>query len=231
MTDVTEVSNAIGEMSKTFEEFKSTNDERLERLEKGRGETSELTEKLEKIETDLNKLEDINQEIAKANEVQKGVADKVDQLETVLSRPSSGYDTKSADTVLKSFEKWCRKGKDALDGAELKVLTVGNPETGGYLAPPEYVREIIKAVTEMSPIRSIARVRQTTQRSVQVPRRSAQFAAVWVAETATRSETTGLTYALEEIATHEASALVDISHADLEDTVFDMEAELTSEFA
>ena len=231
MTDVTEVSNAIGEMSKTFEEFKSTNDERLERLEKGRGETSELTEKLEKIETDLNKLEDINQEITKANEVQKGVADKVDQLETVLSRPSSGYDTKSADTVLKSFEKWCRKGKDALDGAELKVLTVGNPETGGYLAPPEYVREIIKAVTEMSPIRSIARVRQTTQRSVQVPRRSAQFAAVWVAETATRSETTGLTYALEEIATHEASALVDISHADLEDTVFDMEAELTSEFA
>ena len=231
MSEVTEVLKATDQMQKAFEEFKKANDQRLDQLEKGHGDLSESKEKIERIEADLDKLEDVNQQITKSNEIQKGVAEKVDQLETVLSRPNSGYDSKSADTLLKSFETWCRKGDKALDPEEVKALTVGNPETGGYLAPPEYVREILKAVTEISPIRSIARVRATTQRSVQHPRRSGQFSAAWVAETATRSETTGLTYALEEIPTHEASALVDISQHDLEDTVFDMEAELTAEFA
>ena len=114
---------------------------------------------------------------------------------------------------------------------EQKALTVSNDSTGGFLAPPEYVREIIKTVTEISPIRSIARVRTTAQRSVQIPRRTGQFAAQWVSEIATRSETTGYTVGLEDIPAHEYYARVDISEQDLEDTVFDLEAEMQSEFA
>ena len=53
---------------------------------------------------------------------------------------------------------------------ELKVLTASNDNTAGYLAPPEYVQELIKGITEISPIRSIARVRSTTNRSVQIPK-------------------------------------------------------------
>jgi HK97 family phage major capsid protein len=125
----------------------------------------------------------------------------------------------------------CRKGFDALDNAEKKALTVSNDSTGGYLAPPEYVRELLKTVTEISPIRSIARVRSTGQRSVQVPKRTSTFAAQWVAESGTRSETTGYNVGLEEIPAHEYYAMVDISEQDLEDSVFDLEAEMQSEFA
>ena len=56
-----------------------------------------------------------------------------------------------------------------------------------------------------------------------------QFAAVWVAEQGTRSETTGLAYGLHEIPTHELYALVDISQQMLEDTAFDMEEEIRME--
>tara|TARA_A100001201_G_C4072259_1_gene196205 strand:- start:504 stop:1382 length:879 start_codon:yes stop_codon:yes gene_type:complete len=114
---------------------------------------------------------------------------------------------------------------------EKKVLTVSNDTGGGYLAPPEYVREIIKKVTELSPVRAAARVRSTTQRSIQMPSRTGTFSAQWVSEVGTRSESTGLTYGMEEIAAHELYALVDISEQDVEDPVFDMESELSSEFA
>ena len=132
---------------------------------------------------------------------------------------------------MSAFDQYCRKGIEGLEPDEKKALTVSNDSTGGFLAPPEYVRELIKTITEISPIRSIARIRQTAQRSIQVPKRTGQFAAAWVAESGTRSETTGYTVGLEEIPAHEYYALIDISEQDLEDTVFDLEAEMQAEFA
>ena len=155
----------------------------------------------------------------------------MEKLETVLSRPNSGFESKQVDELTKAFDLYCRKGAEALTPDEKKALTVSNDSTGGYLAPPEYVRELIKDVTEISPIRSIAKVRSTGQRSIQIPKRTGQFAAEWVAESGTRSETTGYQVGLEEIPAHEHYALVDISEQDLEDTVFDLEAEMQSEFS
>ena len=88
------------------------------------------------------------------------------------------------------------------------------------------MRELIKGIVEISPIRSIARVRSTTNRSVQIPKRTATFSATFVAEQGTRSETTGYAVGLEEIPTHELYALVDISEQELEDSVFNLEQEM-----
>ena len=52
-----------------------------------------------------------------------------------------------------------------------------------------------------------------------------------MSESGTRSETTGYQVGLEELPAHEYYALVDISEQDLEDTVFNLEAEMQSEFA
>ena len=52
-----------------------------------------------------------------------------------------------------------------------------------------------------------------------------------MAESGTRAETTGYNVGLEEIPAHEQYALVDISEQDLEDSVFDLEAEMQSEFS
>jgi HK97 family phage major capsid protein len=90
---------------------------------------------------------------------------------------------------------------------------------------------MIKDITEISPIRSIARVRNTSSKSVQFPKKVGTFAAQWVGETGTRSETTGYQVGLEEIPAHEHYAEVHISEANLEDSVFNLEAEMQSEFA
>ena len=226
-----DIKNAVSEIGHAFEEFKKANDEKLEALEKGQNVDTLVDSKLEAIEEKLNGLEDINQEITQAKQAQEGIKEQVENLETVMRRPNSGLEAKQIDEGLEAFEAYCRKGLEGLDDAEKKALTVSNDNTGGYLAPPEYVRELLKTVTEISPVRSIARVRSTGQRSIQVPKRDGQFSAAWVAESGTRAETTGYTVGLEELPAHELYALVDISEQNLEDTVFDLESEMQSEFA
>tara|TARA_Y100001937_G_scaffold51512_1_gene71490 strand:+ start:230 stop:1444 length:1215 start_codon:yes stop_codon:yes gene_type:complete len=225
-----EIKSAIQNLGETFEQFKSTYDEKLEQVAKNEADPL-LDEKLAKIEAKMDSLEDVNQAITKQQAAQENLKEQMEQIHTVVTRPNSGFESKQVDETLKAFDQYCRKGLDGLEPDEKKALTVSNDSTGGFLAPPEYVRELIKTITEISPIRSIARIRQTAQRSIQVPKRTGVFSAAWVAESGTRSETTGYTVGLEEIPAHEYYALIDISEQDLEDTVFDLEAEMQQEFA
>ena len=225
-----DIKNAIQDLGQTFNEFKKVNDERLEQIEKGES-SAYNEEKLAKIEAKLDSYEEMNQKLTIAEQNAEQIKQQVSKIETMVTRPDSGFESKQVDEYLNAFDKYCRKGVDGLDSMEKKALTVSNDTTGGYLAPPEYVRELLKTITEISPIRSIARVRTTGQRSIQIPKRDGQFAAQWVSESGTRSETTGYTVGLEELPAHEMYALVDISEQDLEDTVFDLEAEMQSEFA
>lgn len=225
-----DIKNAIQEMGKTFEEFKKVNDQRIESIEKGEG-TAYVDEKLANLEAKMDSYEDINQKLTTAEANAENIKSQIEKLETVIKRPNSGFDTKQVDEYMNAFDTYCRKGIEGLAADERKALTVSNDSTGGYLAPPEYVRELIKDVTEISPIRSIARIRSTGARSIQVPKRTGTFAAQWVSESGTRSETTGYNVGLEELPAHEQYALVDISEQDLEDSVFDLEAEMQSEFA
>ena len=225
-----DIKNAIQDLGQTFNEFKKVNDERLEQIEKGES-SAYNEEKLSKIEAKLDSYEEMNQKLTIAEQNAEQIKEQVSKIETMVTRPDSGFESKQVDEYLNAFDKYCRKGVEGLDSMEKKALTVSNDTTGGYLAPPEYVRELLKTITEISPIRSIARVRSTGARSIQIPKRDGQFAAQWVSESGTRSETTGYTVGLEELPAHEMYALVDISEQDLEDTVFDLEAEMQSEFA
>ena len=225
-----DIKNAIQDLGQTFNEFKKVNDERLEQIEKGES-SAYNEEKLAKLEAKLDSFEEVNQKLTLAEQNAEQIKEQVSKIETMVTRPDSGFESKQVDEYLNAFDRYCRKGLDGLQPDEKKALTVSNDSTGGYLAPPEYVRELLKTITEISPIRSIARVRSTGARSIQIPKRDGQFSAQWVSESGTRSETTGYSVGLEELPAHEMYALVDISEQDLEDTVFDLEAEMQSEFA
>jgi len=225
-----DIKNAISDLGSTFEEFKKVNDSRLEMIEKGES-TAYVDEKLAKMEAKMDSYEDINQKLTTAELNADNIKSQIEKLETIVTRPNSGFESKQVDEYMGAFDSYCRKGIEGLDVAEKKALTVSNDSTGGYLAPPEYVKELIKDITEISPIRSIARIRSTGSRSIQIPKRTGTFAAQWVAESGTRSETTGYQVGLEELPAHEQYALVDISEQDLEDSVFNLEAEMQSEFS
>ena len=228
--DNQEVKSAVETLGKTFESFKEVNDKRLNEIE-AKGKADPVTEdKLSKIEKDLDKFADMEKSIKAQADIAKQSQEQMSRLETIVSRPDFGKGSPVESIQKKVFDKWLRQGKDSLSPDEVKVLTVSNDNTAGYLAPPEYVRELIKGIIEYSPIRSIARIRRTTHRSIQMPKRTGTFAAQWVAESGTRSETTGYAVGLEEIPAHELYALVDISEQEVEDSVFNLEAEMNGEF-
>ena len=183
--------------------------------ENGKGRKSD-PHSLTRINKDLDRLEG-----------------KFKRLETAMlrgPRASLGGDAAVASPERKAFAKFLRQGEAFLAPPEVKVLTLGDDTQAGYSAPAEYLRELIKGVSEVSPMRTVCRLLETSQRSLEIPKRTGQFNAAWVGETESRSETTGLTFGLEEIPTHELTAEVYMSLQMLEDAAFDMEAELIMEF-
>lgn len=243
---------AVGEVMRAFEEFKSTNDKRLGEIEKKGTASAETEAKLARIETDIAKFEDLNQRITAADQEAKAAKEeaaelkgKIDGLSTAMRRTGSNDPAERAHEVKAARNLWARgviastmpgmqptaeQIKAIADvEAEYKALSVGNDTTGGYLAPAEYVREIIKGVTEISAPRQLVRVRSIGGKSIMLPKRTGQFAAQRVAEQGTRSETDGLRYGMVEIVAPEMFALIDISQQNLEDSAFDLEAELAME--
>lgn len=223
-----EIKVVLDELGSKFEEFKSENKTRLDEIEKKGHADPILQEKVDKMSDDIAKLAEVKQahEIQQKN-LEEATA-KIESLETILARPNASKSV-DADIQVKAFGKWLRKGE--VDEMEKKALYESDDTLGGFYAPTEYVADLIKSVTEISPIRSIARVRSTDKRGIEVPKRTGQFSASWVSETGTRSETTGYTTGLQQIDAHELYALVDISQAMLEDSAFDLESEMGSEFA
>ena len=207
--DIREVKDAVEDLGKTWVAFQDKNNRRA-----GRNETA-----LDKMNARMNELETA---IRRANRTPAGTAETRD-----FGPEAKAY----FDYLRHGTRDEPNPGQDALTREEMKALTVGTDPTAGYLAPVEYAREIIKGEVEFSPLRRIARVRPTSRRALQIPKRTGTFGAVWTAESGTRSETTGLSYGLEEFPTHEMYALVDVSEQMMEDSEFNLEDELQLEFS
>lgn len=156
---------------------------------------------------------------------------RLDELETKMNRPpieTPGAGNKEEESAEnKALDMWMRKG--VVGPEEEKVLRISDDTGAGYLASPEISNELLKTLIEFSNIRSIARVRPTSNVEIWVRKRTGTFAARHVGETETKTETEGLGYGMEKIPNHELYADVIISNQELEDSDFNLEAEISLE--
>ena len=256
IAEVKQLDEKIGGIGNMVREYRAAVDKEAEEI-KALGEaTAETKETLAKFEVSFKRLDDLNERLTAAEKRQEQAAEEakeaegkhqeqLDRIEIALKRAPRGNGQDRAE-YKRRVNHWCRAVVDAHirgepnltqdqrkaledTAAEWKALAVSNDTQAGYLAPVEFVQEIIKGETEISAMRPLIRVRQTSQKSLQVPKRTGQFGAIWVAEQGERSETQGLTYGLEEISTHELYALIDVTEQMLEDNFFDMQSELRTE--
>ena len=191
--------------------------------------TTALREYVGRLEAEQKKL---GVELPETKSALDKINERLDQVEVKLNAPPKP-ETKDGDprsAEVKAFESFLRHPEHMTE-AERKVLSVGVDTGAGYLAPREYVEQINKTLTEYSPIRQYASVRQTMRKAIEVPRRTAQHSASWVAELGTKSETTGLAYGLDVISTHECYADLRVTNEMLEDSAFNMQSELSMEAA
>jgi HK97 family phage major capsid protein len=217
-------------------------------------EIKELHETMLKAIADLHKAVDTKAEAGRAEQKQlidrinAEVNAKVDAIEVKLKRtaftPASNLPEEKAMNVKKAAKLFIKKvagirlsdeeGKFLIEQSDYtpeqqKALSLGDDTAAGYLAPKEYVNQIIKASIPFSPIRQLATVRQTANKAIMIPRRTTPLAASWVGQGATGSEDTALKYGLEEITTHKLFAYKTIEIEMLQDSAFDLEAEFNME--
>jgi HK97 family phage major capsid protein len=217
-----ELGSAFEDFMTSFEAFKEANDERLAEIETRMGADVVTSEKVERIGKTLDE--------------QKRV---IDRLVLKRARPPLARDGENAAAQLEqkeAFEAYMRTGDDrALKALEAKAMSYGSGQDGGYLVPNETEREIGRRLALISPIRSIASVRQVSSAVLKKPFAISGPAVGWVGETASRPQTNSPTLDELQFPTAELYAMPAATPSLLEDSVVDLDqwiaAEIETAFA
>ena len=181
---------------------------------------------------DLETTDDAVLELKAANDNIAQLTARLDKIEAKANRPLvAANDNGDGPTeATKAFSTFLRYGTERMNVEDVKALTVANDTNGGFLAPEEFGSELIKLLTEYSPIRQYAHVINISAPEIKLPRRVTGTSATWVAEiddrTASAPTFEQLTFTPFELAT-----FTDISRQLLEDNAYNLEGELLADFA
>jgi HK97 family phage major capsid protein len=208
-----EIKQAFEEFLSGFAAFKQANDERLAGLERRSGDVLN-EERVARIDTALTETKQ-----------------KIDQLMLAGARPVLGGERKAFDPALSErkarFDRYVRKG-DGLD-IEVKAMSEGSNADGGYTVPLEIERTIDRVLSQASPIRAIAGVRQIGGGTYRKPITTAGAASGWVGETGSISQTGTPTLAALDFPAMELYAMPAATQALLDDSQVDIEQWLADE--
>ncbi|MGB6119245.1 MAG: phage major capsid protein [Mesorhizobium sp.] len=209
-----ELSDAFGEFMNSFEAFREANDQRLGQIERRCSEDVVTAEKVDRI--------------SRALDEQKRT---MDQLVLKRVRPALGRDVTVGDIEHKeAFEAYVRRGDErAMQSFDQKAMSIGSGPDGGYLVPAETETAIGRRLSALSPIRSIASVRQVSASVLKKPFQRSGPASGWVAETAARTQTSSPILDELQFATMELYAMPAATATLLEDAVVDLDEWVASE--
>ena len=226
------VSEGVDSFMSAWSEFKSANDERIRELET-RGASDPLHDaKLSAINAHLNRFEQRPAPSVRA----------VQAVETKMARlvRRAGQKPVDPDDWLRGLarraagQKSSAMEQKAWTTAELqaKALQEAVSIQGGYLAPIELSGEILKRQTEISPVRSLARGRQTGMRELQQPKRTSAPVAAWTAlEGASKTPDTNIAWGRQAITPHEMFVVISVANDSLEDPIYDLAIEIQEDAA
>ena len=208
-TDPADINQAFDGFLRGFEAYKEENDRRLADIER-RGSADPLTnEKLARLDRALDELSH------KALRPQLG---------------NAGASSASSLQVKAAFESFVRRGETSrAAGIEGKALSVGTAADGGYLVPAETETAVNRALKAISPIRSIAAVRQVSGNVYKKPFATSGVGTGWVGETAARPQTTTPTLAELAFPTMELYAMPAATQALLEDAAVNIDQWIAEE--
>jgi HK97 family phage major capsid protein len=198
-----------------FEEYKHHNDQRIADIER-RGSADVLTEeKMARIDRSLDEQKQA-----------------LDRLMVKQARPSLGGGAGGRETsaIRQAFDAYVRRGDEAaLRQGELKAMSAGSDADGGYLVPDELDTEIGRRLSELSPVRSIATVRQVSGAVLKKPFALDGMATGWVGETDARPQTTTPQLAELQFPTMELYAMPAATASLIEDSALDIESWIAAE--
>jgi HK97 family phage major capsid protein len=204
------------DMMRLFEEFKQTNDQRLTANGKGRPDVL------------------LEEKVARLNDVVDAHQRRFEEITLKSARPPLGFarevSTHEAREHKAAFESYVRSGESAsLRVLETKAMSVGSNADGGYTVPVEIETMIGERLTAISPIRSIAGVREISGNVYKKPFMTAGPAVGWVGETDARTQTTSPTLDSLSFPAMELYAMPAATQTLLEDSAVNIDQWLAGE--
>lgn len=194
---------------------------------------SDQKAKYEALQNSLNEYEEKNQiltkSLAEARKSQEELEEKYKAIESKLCQPNFGGQ-EGAKVEIKAFENFISKGFNGVDEVEKKYLRTDSFAEGGALLPQDLDAEIIKKITELSPVRSLAKVKQMGYKTKELPVRSTVVDAYWESE-GESSVASNSTYGSEFIVAHKIMAKSIITREQLEDSGVNMAQEISNDVA
>ena len=215
-----DVRRDLDDMRAAFEAFGEANDARLGEVE-SRGVGDPITEdKLARLSAQMDRHQKRLDSLA----LKSSRPDRASEMPGGIWREPTILEHKTA------FDAYMRKGRDDdLRTLEMKALSIGSDPDGGYLVPEETETEILRRMSNVSPIRSIAGVRQVSSSVFKKPFSVSGPQTGWVAETAARPQTSTPTLAELSFPTMELYAMPAATPSLLEDAVVDVDAWIAEE--
>lgn len=211
-----DVVEAFDDFMHAFDAFKETNDERLSQIERQVGADVVTVEKMNRIERSLDSQQN-----------------RVDDLLLKTKRPALGQSNASLPDMLehkRAFHSYVRHGSEGnLKSLEAKAWSVSSLPDGGYLVPEELETEISRRLSLVSPIRSIAGIKQVTGSLYKRPFAINGAEAGWVGETDPRAETLTPTLEQLEFPTMELYAMPAATATLLDDSATDVDQWIAEE--
>lgn len=207
--------------------------ERLEKVGKDSPEFKELQGKVEKA---LETFDAENQKTVTALEAERKAreetADRVEALEKELLRATrSGKSGSYKETPeYKALNALAKGGLGGLKAEEKALLRTDSSTDGGYLTMPEMDTEIIKKITEISPVRAVARVKTVGNKTLEIPTRQTIPTASYEGEGASGDDSAS-SYGNETLTCFRLTTTVPFTRDLLMDSAFDLESEILGDVA
>ncbi|KZL20976.1 Phage capsid family protein [Pseudovibrio axinellae] len=202
-----DAAGALEQLHNAHTQYTQTNDTRLAELEQKSSADVLLDEKLARLD------EIIDGQMRHLNEIQL----KSQRLPRSKQEAPGG---RSVEVEHKSaFDTYMRDGQEArLKGLEQKAMSSGAAADGGYLVPELLETDILRRITTLSPIRSIASNRKISGASYRRPVVTINPDADWEGETDARSTpTNGMKFELRDVKIFELAALPAVTQTLLDD--------------
>jgi HK97 family phage major capsid protein len=231
------------EIRKQLEDALSVVRNATETIESKCGGIAEAKEQAEKANKKLDELEEKSQKMfleseRKENE-RKDMEERLKELESKAAKGTAVVMTSAEEKAvalnveIKACEKFLKKDyrdMDSDDQKEVKnYLRTDDNVQGGFLVREAYDDMIIKPITEMDPIRSVARIKRIDANSVRMALRSSLVTSYWTGEGEGFTDSNS-TYARPEIPVHSMTTKTPITNRELLASTFDMDNEIMSDF-
>ena len=114
--------------------------------------------------------------------------------------------------------------------AVLNALQEGTDSEGGYLVPDEFERTLVEALEEENVFRTLAHVIRTSSGDRKIPVVASKGSASWVDEEGAYQESDDA-FSQVSIGAYKLGTMIKVSEELLADSVFDLEAYISKEFA